>query len=174
MTLMLWRGLYLFVVWVSGGASLTGRIWFRAFLLHIPQLHLQLFVYPNLQLIQYLKSIVSNLISHVLNLLSAVNYPISVILHLLSFFQFIIHHSSFNIQNSTIMFTNIKYRQYLDLVNPITACPFGEPIAECPFMPFHKMNDPEKQIRQIETLLETELETLRQFHHSCIHSRKPG
>ena len=61
-----------------------------------------------------------------------------------------------------------KIRQNADLVNPITKCPFGEPVAECPFIPFYKMKDERKQVEQIEILSHEKLEKMRRFHRACM------
>lgn len=61
-----------------------------------------------------------------------------------------------------------KIRQNADLVNPMSKCPFGEPIDECPFIPFYAMKNERKQIEQIETLPQEELDRLRKFHRACM------
>lgn len=43
-----------------------------------------------------------------------------------------------------------KIRQNADLINPISVCPFGEPIAKCLFHPYYEMNNEREQIMQID------------------------
>ncbi len=62
-----------------------------------------------------------------------------------------------------------KIRQNADLVNPMSKCPFGDPVAECPFIPFYAMKNERKQIEQIEKLPQEELDRLRKFHRACMH-----
>lgn len=61
-----------------------------------------------------------------------------------------------------------KIRKNADLINPITACPFGEHIAECPFIPYYTLNDERKQIMQIDLISQEKLDELRTFHRSCV------
>lgn len=60
-----------------------------------------------------------------------------------------------------------KIRQNADLINPISACPFGEPIAECPFIKYYALNDEREQIMQIDFIPQDEQDELRKFHRSC-------
>ncbi|QGY47726.1 hypothetical protein GM418_29900 [Maribellus comscasis] len=65
-------------------------------------------------------------------------------------------------------FNTKKIRQNADLVNPMSKCPFGVPVSECPFIPFHEMNNERKQIEQIETLPQEKLDEMRKFHRACM------
>lgn len=67
-----------------------------------------------------------------------------------------------------------KIRQNADLINPISTCPFGEPIAECPFIPYYALNDERKQIMQIDIIPQEELEKLRMFHRACMAKYRNG
>ena len=67
-----------------------------------------------------------------------------------------------------------KIRQNADLINPISACPFGEPVAECPFIPYYMQNDEREQIMQIDIIPQEELEELRKFHRSCMERYRNG
>jgi hypothetical protein len=67
-----------------------------------------------------------------------------------------------------------KIRQNADLINPISACPFGEPIAECPFVKYHTQNDEREQIMQIDVIPQGELDELRKFHRSCMEKYRNG
>ncbi len=67
-----------------------------------------------------------------------------------------------------------KIRQNADLINPISACPFGEPIAECPFIPYYALNDEREQIMQIDVIPQVELEELRKFHRACMERYRKG
>ena len=67
-----------------------------------------------------------------------------------------------------------KIRQNADLINPISACPFGEPIAECPFISYYALNDERKQIMQIDVIPQEELEELRMFHRACMAKYRNG
>ena len=61
-----------------------------------------------------------------------------------------------------------KIRQNADLINPISACPFGEPIDECPFLPYYELKNEREQIIKIEIIPQKELEELRKFHRFCM------
>lgn len=61
-----------------------------------------------------------------------------------------------------------KIRQNADLLVPISECPFGDPIAECPFIPFYELKDEQKQMEQVEFIPQEELEELRKFHRACM------
>lgn len=61
-----------------------------------------------------------------------------------------------------------KIRQNADLINPISACPFGEPIIECPFIPYYTLNNEREQIMQIDEIPQEELDELRKFHRACM------
>lgn len=67
-----------------------------------------------------------------------------------------------------------KIRQNADLINPISACPFGEPIAECPFTAFYTLNNEREQIMQIEITIQDKLDELRKFHRSCMEKYRNG
>jgi len=67
-----------------------------------------------------------------------------------------------------------KIRQNADLINPISACPFGEPIAECPFIQYYGIKDERKQIEQIEVIPQEELDELRMFHRACMERYRKG
>jgi hypothetical protein len=61
-----------------------------------------------------------------------------------------------------------KIRRNADLVNPMSRCPFGEPIAECPFIQFYEMKNEREQVAQIEVIPQKKLDELRQFHRGCM------
>jgi hypothetical protein len=61
---------------------------------------------------------------------------------------------------------NIKYA---DLIVPFTKCPLGEPISDCPFTDYWKMEDEEKQILLVDELPEEKLDELRAFHRKCLN-----
>ena len=67
-----------------------------------------------------------------------------------------------------------KIRQNADLINPISACPFGEPIAECPFRPYYELNNEREQIMRIDKIPQEELDELRKFHRSCMEKYLNG
>ena len=60
---------------------------------------------------------------------------------------------------------NIKYA---DLVVPFTGCPVGEPVNDCPFISYWKIEDTVERIQQIEKVPEKELDKLRSFHRKCL------
>lgn len=62
-----------------------------------------------------------------------------------------------------------KIRHNADMVNPISKCPFGEPVVECPFLPYYEMKDEQEQVAQIETIPQEKLDELRRFHRTCMH-----
>lgn len=67
-----------------------------------------------------------------------------------------------------------KIRQNADLINPIVACPFGNPITECPFIPYYTLNDELEQIMQINKIPQEELDEFRKFHRSCMEKYRNG
>ena len=67
-----------------------------------------------------------------------------------------------------------QIRQNADLINPISVCPFGEPIAECPFIPYYALNDERKQIMQIDVILQEKLDEFRKFHRACMERYRNG
>jgi hypothetical protein len=66
------------------------------------------------------------------------------------------------------MYFTKKTIEYAGLIVPLTCCPIGEPIEECPFIRFWKDNDRDKRINPIEELPEEELDKLQDFHHECL------
>jgi len=68
-----------------------------------------------------------------------------------------------------------KIRLNADLINPTSACPFGEPIAECPFILYYTLKNEREQIMQIDVIPQEELDELRKFHRTCmeIKSNRP-
>ncbi|MEL7589102.1 MAG: hypothetical protein AAGU19_20490 [Prolixibacteraceae bacterium] len=63
-----------------------------------------------------------------------------------------------------------KIRQNADLVNPMSKCPFGEPVSQCPFLPYYEMENEQEQVAQIETLPQEKLDEMRRFHRTCMHN----
>lgn len=61
-----------------------------------------------------------------------------------------------------------KIRQNADLINPMSACPFGETITECPFIPYYTLNNEREQIMQIDVIPQEVLDELRKFHRACM------
>lgn len=61
-----------------------------------------------------------------------------------------------------------KTRKYIGLVVPLTCCPIGEPVKECPFIQFWKDKDWDERVKPIEELPEEELDRLQDFHHKCL------
>ena len=67
-----------------------------------------------------------------------------------------------------------KIRQNADLLVPISSCPFGEPIDECPFISYYALNDKQKQMEQVELIPQDQLEDLRTFHRACMSRYRNG
>ena len=67
-----------------------------------------------------------------------------------------------------------KIRQNADLLVPISECPFGDPIAECPFIPYYELKDERKQMLQVEAIPQEELNELRIFHRACMAKYRSG
>lgn len=59
-----------------------------------------------------------------------------------------------------------------DLVSAFIRCPFGEPLDDCPMIPYYGINNAEKQIVLMNTLSEQKLQQLRSHHQSCIALRR--
>lgn len=60
---------------------------------------------------------------------------------------------------------NIKYA---DLIVPFTKCPLGEPVSDCRFVSYWKIEDLEERIRPVDDLPEEKLDELRAFHRKCL------
>ena len=58
--------------------------------------------------------------------------------------------------------------KYADLVVPFTKCPLGDPIKDCPFMEYWKIDNQGQRIKIIDELPEEKLDKLRAFHHKCL------
>ena len=67
-----------------------------------------------------------------------------------------------------------KILRYADLVVPVSACPFGEPVSNCPFILFHGMRNEREQILQIDLCPQEELDKLRAFHRDCTQKYMNG
>jgi hypothetical protein len=67
-----------------------------------------------------------------------------------------------------------KIHQNADLLVPISACPFGEPIDECPFIPYYLLNDEQKQMELVEIIPQERLDELRKFHRACMERYRNG
>jgi len=52
----------------------------------------------------------------------------------------------------------------------MSKCPFGEPVSECPFLPYFEMKNDREQVAQIETIPQEKLDELRRFHRTCLHN----
>ncbi|MDX9906735.1 MAG: hypothetical protein RBS55_09140 [Bacteroidales bacterium] len=61
-----------------------------------------------------------------------------------------------------------QIRRNADLIGAFSACPFGNPVPECPFIPYYKLNNERKQIMQIDVIPQEELDELRRFHRACV------
>lgn len=59
-----------------------------------------------------------------------------------------------------------------DLVSAFTRCPFGDPVEGCPFVPYYKLENPQEQIRLMNTFSDEGLQQLRSHHRSCIALRQ--
>jgi hypothetical protein len=63
---------------------------------------------------------------------------------------------------------NPKLLKNADLVVPMTACPFGQPVSGCPFIPYYELNDETAQMFKIIDIPQEELDDMRRFHHACM------
>jgi len=70
------------------------------------------------------------------------------------------------------MYLTEKNIRNADLVSASLRCPFGEAIADCPFILFYELNNQMEQIRLLNNLSKEELEQLRSHHRSCIALRR--
>ncbi len=50
-------------------------------------------------------------------------------------------------------------------------CPFGDTIKECPFIEYHNLIDPVKQIEVFHQLSEADIQPLKEFHTNCVRRR---
>lgn len=50
-------------------------------------------------------------------------------------------------------------------------CPFEEAVDDCPFIKFHKMINPEKQVEAFQLLSEKEIQSLKIAHQNCMSNR---
>lgn len=67
-----------------------------------------------------------------------------------------------------------KIRQNADLLVPISECPFGDPVDECPFIPYYALKDERKQMEQVKVIPQEELDELRIFHRTCMAKYRNG
>lgn len=67
-----------------------------------------------------------------------------------------------------------KIRRNADLVVPVSACPFGNPVENCPFILFHGIGNEREQILQIDLCPQEELDKLRAFHRACTQRYMSG
>ena len=58
--------------------------------------------------------------------------------------------------------------KYADLVVPFTKCPLGEPVKDCPFAKYWKIEDQGQLMKLIDELPEVKLDELRAFHQKCL------
>lgn len=65
-----------------------------------------------------------------------------------------------------------KNLENADLVSAFLRCPVGEAVIDCPFIQAYQLNNPEEQIRILNTLSEPELEQLRSHHRTCLALRR--
>jgi hypothetical protein len=79
-----------------------------------------------------------------------------------------------SIKDKPMSINTKRIRQNADLINPISACPFGEPITECPFIPYYSLNNEREQVMQIEVISQDELDELRKFHRDCMERHREG
>ena len=70
------------------------------------------------------------------------------------------------------MYLTEKNIRNADMVSAFLCCPFGETVADCPFIAYYKLNNPQEQIRLLNTLSQQEFEQLRSHHRSCIALRR--
>ena len=61
-----------------------------------------------------------------------------------------------------------KIHRNADLVNAISKCPFGKPVAECPFISYYEMHNEREQVAQIELIPQEKLDEMRWFHRTCM------
>ena len=76
------------------------------------------------------------------------------------------------ISNSMKKYLTKKNIKNADMVSAFISCPFGEPVEDCPFIPYYGINNAGKQIDLINTLSEQKLQQLRSHHQSCIALRR--
>jgi len=63
-----------------------------------------------------------------------------------------------------------KIRQNVDLIYAFSGCPMGKPLDDCPFILYYNLNDEQKQIMQIESIPQEELDRMRAFHRDCVQN----
>ena len=62
--------------------------------------------------------------------------------------------------------------KYADLIVPLTGCPFGKAIKNCPFAGYWQKYSFEQRINLIHTIPDNKLEKLQAYHRSCVLQRK--
>lgn len=67
-----------------------------------------------------------------------------------------------------------KIRKNADLIQAFSACPIGDPIIECPFISYYKIQDERRQVEQIEIIPQDQLDQMRIFHRSCMDKYRKG
>jgi hypothetical protein len=66
------------------------------------------------------------------------------------------------------MYLSEKTKKYVGLVVPLTCCPIGEPVENCPFQRYWGQKNWEERIKPIKDLPEEELDKMQTFHHDCL------
>lgn len=69
------------------------------------------------------------------------------------------------------MYLTQKNIKNLDIMGAFMRCPFEETIDDCPFIKYHRMNYPEKQIEAFQLLSGKEIQSLRIAHQKCMSKR---
>jgi hypothetical protein len=66
------------------------------------------------------------------------------------------------------MYLNKKNIKNSDILCDFLLCPFGETLPDCPFILYHNLKDPDKQIEALDQLSDQEIQKLRDYTNNCI------
>jgi hypothetical protein len=58
-----------------------------------------------------------------------------------------------------------------EILGAMMRCPFDKTVIDCPFIKFHRLNNPVKQIEAFYNLPKEEVQSLQQFHRNCVRER---
>ena len=69
------------------------------------------------------------------------------------------------------MYLNEPKVKNIKLLGAFIQCPFGESVSECPFRQYHNLNDPDKQIEELNQTSQVKQKELSIHHYRCINLR---
>ncbi|MCG6190841.1 hypothetical protein [Maribellus maritimus] len=69
------------------------------------------------------------------------------------------------------MYLTKKNIENIDIVGAFIHCPFNQTTNDCPFLKYHHLQNPDKQMNAFHMLSDEEIQSLRIFHRNCVKER---